>query len=59
MSKTERARLLAFYRIRSDVRAFASNAHYLEKLGVTLEQWLEMDPKVRKMKIEFARLMPT
>ncbi len=55
MPKRERARLLVFYRLRSEVRAFGAQAHILEPIGCDLEQWLAMPADHKKLKLEFAR----
>ena len=54
MSKRERVRLLAFYRIRGEVKAFSAHAHLLEPIGLTLEDWIGMPEAHKKLKLEFA-----
>ena len=54
MSKRERVRLLAFYKVRSEVKAFGSHAHIFDPVGITLEDWLGMPESHKKLKLEFA-----
>lgn len=54
MSKKDRVRLLAFYRIRGEVKAFGARGHLLEPIGTTLEEWLSLTEDQKKLKVEFA-----
>lgn len=50
----ERARWLVFVGLEADVQAYLEHKAVLEKHDIDLEDWLEMDADMQKMKLEFA-----
>ena len=54
LGKKDRADLLAFYNMRGTVRRYSAHESALEASDITLNEWLGLDEKARKMKLEFA-----
>ncbi|MEE8551476.1 MAG: hypothetical protein V3T08_09525 [Gemmatimonadota bacterium] len=51
----ERARWLAFYRLDSATHQYAEHRSKLEKMELSLDEWLQMTPDARKFKLDFAK----
>ena len=51
MPKVDRARYIAFYRLRGDLSEWAEHEAKLTKTGVTLDRWMEMDDSLKKFKL--------
>lgn len=50
----ERVRWLVFTPLEADVQTYLEHRKVLEKHNIDLEDWLEMDAGMQKMKLEFA-----
>jgi len=50
----ERARKLVFRGLEADVQTYYEHQKVLDKHDIDLEDWLEMDADMQKMKLEFA-----
>ena len=55
LPKTERARWIAFYRLDAATQQYAGHRAELEKIDLSLEEWLQMTPDARKFKMESAK----
>ncbi len=51
----ERVRWLAFYRLNAATQQYAEHRAELEKMNLTLDEWLVMTPDARKFKLDFAK----
>ena len=58
LPKADRARWLAFYRLEGATQQYAQHRAPLEKMNLSLDEWLQMKPDARKFKLEFAETAP-
>lgn len=54
LSDIERTRWMVFTHLEADVQTYVEHKAVLEKHNIDLEDWLEMDSDMQKMKLEFA-----
>ena len=53
LPKVGRERWLAFYRLDSETHQYAEHRSELEKMDLSLDEWIQMTPDARKFKLDF------